>query len=479
MELAREKLKNIRIKCPMFFPDYEYEVGTIRFQLRKYKSTVAVGSFLDPRHKSQQPNKMADEFVRPEMCVCNEETINALADYGRKSIALSDSLKVLKTLLLVVFAGRLQMIGKREEILYHLRSALPEEEQEMFRVTDLFVGKKGQTVEQKALIVERKKWGRKLGKIFLDLLNGVFPPDDDMEFPTPPKNPPSAPSTPATPATPATPDGQYVPPTPSTPVVPPITEYEVTLYNPSFPVPAAAAFPKMDDLADSLQEVLPFAPRAKVNKKKASASASATKGRLDVPEEVTLALGDSLKTMISSRIPVLVPSSGSLESVLRGLGVNVVTALSDAEAIVAFPPHDRRWDHILQYLAAGLAFFVLLKLKDATTKKWRTVFGETVFDLNIINGQCLFLEGDRIRVGESFGWFMIYPRATGKMSLVHIGAADDVDLGDEDSVGGRGYDSDEKECEEYDIEVMMNPDNKFTNGYLVDGVTVADGEEIV
>jgi hypothetical protein len=39
---------------------------------------------------------MADEFVRPDVCVCNEETINALADYGRNSLALREALKVVK-----------------------------------------------------------------------------------------------------------------------------------------------------------------------------------------------------------------------------------------------------------------------------------------------------------------------------------------------------------------------------------------------
>jgi hypothetical protein len=409
---------------------------------------------------------MADDLTKPDVCVCNEEVAIAVA------------------FLECLFRDRLHMVKNKIEIKFHLRASLTEEKQAILLLTDAFVLKKGKTPEEKEQMQERTKIGKELNKLYLKLLEATHPADEDVVIPpSATKKPPSTPSTPlapATPATPATPDGQYVPPTPSTPVVPTITEYELTLYNPSFPVPAAAAFPKMDDLADSLQEVLPFAPRAKVNKKKvsasASASASAPKVRLDVPEEVTLALG----VKNTSRIPVLVPSGGSLEIMLRGLGVNVVTALSDAEAIVAFPPHDRRWDHLQQYLAAGLAFFVLLKLKDATTKKWRNVFGETLFDLNIINGQCLFLEGDRIRVGESFGWFMIYPHATGKMTLVHIGAADDVDLGDADSVGGRGYDSDEKECKEYDIEVMMNPDNKFAkDGYLVDGVTVADDEEIV
>ena len=64
------------------------------------------------------------------------------------------------------------------------------------------------------------------------------------------------------------------------------------------------------------------------------------------------------------------------------------------------------------------------------------------------------------------------------MTLVRIGAHDEVVLGDEDSVGGRGYDSDEKDCEDLDNAILKDPNSKFTKeGYLVDGVTKGDDEE--
>lgn len=162
---------------------------------------------------------------------------------------------------------------------------------------------------------------------------------------------------------------------------------------------------------------------------------------------------------------------------MRDAGVKVV-ALAEANVIISHPPSDRKWDYLKQYRATGLPFFILLQLKDATTKEWRKLFTGVPFDLIILNGNCLFIDGDRIRDGGPCGWFLFFPNATGKMSMVNIGDFGDVVLGDEDSVDGRGYDTDEKECEDLDKAILNDPSSTFTKeGYLVDGVTVGDEDE--
>jgi hypothetical protein len=180
----------VEVQCDV----YSNKVFGVFSQTMNTKLEPFGSNLMDSRHNNQT-SKMADEFVKPVVCVCSEEVITALADYGRNSLALREALKVAKKLLLTVFPGRSQMVNSRDEILFHLRLSLTEEEQEIFRLTDLFVGKQGQTVEQKALIVERKKFGRKLARVFLELLNGVFPVDDDDE------NPFKSPSPAATPIT--------------------------------------------------------------------------------------------------------------------------------------------------------------------------------------------------------------------------------------------------------------------------------------
>ncbi len=74
------------------------------------------------------------------------------------------------------------------------------------------------------------------------------------------------------------------------------------------------------------------------------------------------------------------------------------------------------------------------------------MIGKTPFDVIILNGRSHFIHAGRLRDVGACAWYAFFPEATGKMTLVSIGAHDDVELGDEDSVGGRGYDSDEKDC---------------------------------
>lgn len=436
---------------------------------------------------------MSDDLVKPDVCVCDEEVAGAIADWGKKSIAAKESLAIAVGFLESLFRDRMHMVKNKSELKFHLRASLSAEKQAVLTFTDAFVRSKGQSPEQKAQILERAKIGKEINKMYLELLNATFPVDDDVVLPTSgSKKPPSTPNTPmGLPEAPVTPPATWVQYDPSD-QFDQLAAHLIANYDPSAPPPpgvlesmksstvsmkSSTAFPKMTDMESAIDEVQPNQikkTRAKTDKSKAVGT-----GPIDVPMEVTLALGDNLKKMVKSGIPVLVPSGGTLASVLREQGVNVVTTITEAQAIVAFPPAHRKWVHLPQYMATGFPYFVLLPLTDATSKEWHSLFGDSRFDLNIINGKCLFLEGDRIRVGESYGWFMFYPDATGKMTLVHIGDVDDVELGDEDSVDGRGYDTDEKECEDLDNAILNDPNSKFTkDGYLVDSLTIGDDEDL-
>ena len=352
----------------------------------------------------------------------------------------------------------------------------------MFCEKRTYLGAKGQTDKQKELMGERSKIVKELNKIYLEMLNATFPVDDDVVIPS--KKVPSTPCTPEVPSTPSTPLD------PSTPITPTVEQlampnqydptkvrddgYDPSKFSTSFDgYDPSKSFPKMMDMTLALDDITDKKVRVKADNK----SASDSKVPLDVPEEVTLALGDNLKKMIKSSLRVLVPSGGALATVLRDRGVNVVTDHSQAQAIVTFPSFDSKSRYLPQYKALGLPLFVLLPLEDASSKEWRKFFAGCPFDLVIINGSCLFLQGDRIRNGGSHAWFMFYPNATGKMSLVNVGGDGDVVLGDEDSEGGRDYDSDEKDCEDLDNAVLNDPNSKFTKeGFLVDGCTVPDDE---
>ena len=76
---------------------------------------------------------MADDLVEPSEIVCGKELVDAIVDFGKKTIALADSRKTVVALLESVFTGRDDMISRKGEIKFHLRGSLTEEKQAILR----------------------------------------------------------------------------------------------------------------------------------------------------------------------------------------------------------------------------------------------------------------------------------------------------------------------------------------------------------
>ena len=238
---------------------------------------------------------MSDDLTKPEVCVCSDEIAFAIADYGRKSIAAKAALAVAVAFLECLFRDRPHMVKHKDEIKFHCRQSLAEDKQEILRRTDSFLGKKGQTPGQKELMGLRAKISKEINKIYLELLNATFPVDDDVVVPSPPKkstavDPPtpstpgvsSTPNTPLEPSNPSTPSefvpmpNQYVPPPSSTPDIPP-------------PFKMGELSSAIDEMADEM--VISKMARSKGANAAKPAKKSPLPVLLDVPEEVTMALG--------------------------------------------------------------------------------------------------------------------------------------------------------------------------------------------
>ena len=416
---------------------------------------------------------MADDLVKPNECVFSKELVDAIVDFGKKTIALKESRIAVVALLESIFIGREDMIGRKGEIKYHTRNSLSLEKQEILRVTDAFVNTLGKTAEQKALMIERAKIGRELNKIYLDLLNATFPPEEDARLPSS--------------------DTKKPPSTPNTPMDSLASSTKSSIPMDSLASATNNSLMNMEDLSSAIGEILP--QKSRTNYQKTSFPKQVETDLFETPVEITEALGEYVETIASAKLTVLEPSAGhgAIVKVLESKGIKVIAQDKytmpvsidfltspipvEAQVIVANPPLNLKWQFLAKFLESGLPFFVLLTLDTISAKKFTKMIGKRPFDLIILNGKSHFLHAGRLRDVGACAWYAFFPEATGKMTLVRIGAHDDIELGDEDSDGGRDYDSDEKECEDLDNAILNDPKSKFTKeGYLVDGVTKGDDE---
>ena len=122
---------------------------------------------------------MDDDLTKPVVCVCNKEVIEAITDWGRKAISAKLALDKVVALLECLFRDRYHMVNHKNELKFYLRSSLADDRQAILSATDEFLNKKAKTEEEKAQMGERRKIGKTLNKLYLDLLNATFPLDDD------------------------------------------------------------------------------------------------------------------------------------------------------------------------------------------------------------------------------------------------------------------------------------------------------------
>jgi hypothetical protein len=390
-------------------------------------------------------------------------------------MAKKEALKVVVPLLESTFNDREHMIRHKNEIKHGLRAALSEEKQEVLTLTDTFVGNKGKTAEQKELMGQRTKFGKVLNDIYIELLKAAFPVDEDV----PAKKITSAIKAATPDAKATTPDAKSTTP-----------NAKSTTSDAKFATPDAKSTTlDMKDLSSAIGEILSQKGRAKRPNKLVDTDL------FETTTEATLALGDYLDIVAKSGSTVLEPAAGhgAIVKVLESKGINVIAQDKytmpqsidfltaplppGVHMIITCPPPILKWEFLARIDELGLPTFVLLPLAVMATKKWFKLFGDIKFDVIIINGPCNFIHAGRFRNFGPCAWFLFTPGATGKMSLTLIGDLDDVDLGDEDSVDGRGYDPDEKACEDMDNAILNDPNAKFTKeGYHIDGTIVPDND---
>ena len=411
---------------------------------------------------------MSDQLLKPEVCVCNEEVASAIADFGKKSIAAKHALQVVVAFFECLFRDRAHMVKHKEEIKFHTIDGLDEVKKDVLHKTNSFLNSKGQTDIQKELMGERSKIVKELNKIYLEMLNATFPVDDDVAIPS--KKVPSTPCTPKVPSTPSTPLDPLVSATKSIKSTTPDTPYSTM---------------NMEGLSSAIDEILPQKTRPKYKQVETDL--------FETPEEITLALGEYLDTIAQAKLTVLEPSAGhgAIVKVLEAKGIKVIAQDKytmpvstdflttpippEAQVIVANPPFNLKWPFLAKFLESGLPFFVLLPLDTITAKRFTKLIGNTPFDVIILNGRSHFIHAGRLRDVGACAWYAFFPEATGKMTLVRIGAHDDVDLGDEDSVDGRDYDSDEHSQEVRDQAILDDPSTEFTaEGYVKDDFVMDD-----
>jgi hypothetical protein len=420
---------------------------------------------------NNQTSKMADEFMKPDVCVCSDELINALADYGRKSLSLREALKYMRVLLLTLFGNRSQMVNSRDEILFHLRLSLTEEEQEVFRVTDKYFRKKGKTDEEKALVVYRQKSGKKLARVFLELLNGVFPPDDD-------ENPFKSPSPAATPITsPATNDNVSETKTAGLSLDGAFAEASLTTPTiADMPVPSAQEQEQDEDEEEHADE------EADEEQEQVRPSRSLPKAQVvSVPMEMLRVMGDIPDTFVSLGWKVGVCGRGhdNIIDVWVNRGVNVEVFEADGPLPNVDIVLTRDMDVLAMCIPADKQCIILIPVETMSTPRFHGIVGHTKYDIFWPIGRSVMIHDGKSKCVDTMVWLIFHADAKGCITFNPIGDVGDVEIGSQDSEGKRGYDTDEEEARVRDQAIEENAtewhDGYHGDGGFIVGNTVEDG----
>jgi hypothetical protein len=144
--------------------------------------------------------------------------------------------------------------------------------------------------------------------------------------------------------------------------------------------------------------------------------------------------------------------------------------------VITNPPFKCKLEIIARLTEFGLPFILLLPLDIMATKRFHKIVGNAKFDVLIPIGRCRFIHAGKFRDVGSTAWFLFFPDATGIMAFKPLGDVGDVELGSQDTEGGRDYDSDEHSQEVRDRTIEVNPNTEWHDGCHGDGgFIVGDG----
>ena len=176
-------------------------------------------------------------------------------------------------------------------------------------------------------------------------------------------------------------------------------------------------------------------------------------------------------------------SFAAVTDMMSERGIDVVACdvegpIPDNVDIVLTSSHDV----VALCVLGGKQSILLTSLETMSTMAFHKALGDTKFDMIWPMGRSVMIcDGERKYVG-AMAWLIFHPAASRIINFKPLGEADDIELGSQDTEGGRDYDSDEEEERIRDQAILDDPNTQFTaQGYVQDGFVLDDllenGEE--
>lgn len=423
---------------------------------------------------------MADDLMKPDVCVMGDDVAAAIADWGRKSIAAKEALEIVVGHMEALFRDRAHMVRHKMEIKYYLRASLSNEKLEVLRLTDSFMKSKGQTPEQKELMGLRAKISRELNKMYLEILNATFPPDEDVVMPPTPS---SVKSVSSKNDSVSGKGGDNDDNTVTTAGV----SSEITTG-----LSLEAAFSKAstsEDVKSPAEAETDLVKKEQPTRRRfKTVTETVNPDLFETSGELLSLLGEVVGTIRENKWVVLEPCCGNdaIVNYLQGYGIPVIArdkftkseshdVLKDpmpdgVDMVITNPPFNLKFEIIARLVEYGKPFILLLPLETMSTKTFHKIVGETKFDVIVPIGRSRFLHAGKTRDVGPTAWYLFSPYGSNSMTFKHLGDKDDVELGSKDSDEGSDYDDDERSQELREQAILDDPRTEFMpEGYVKDG----------
>ena len=438
-----------------------------------------------------------DDYAKlPDQCICGDAMGNAIISWAKVAIAYLIATELLVALIHANFASRVEMLAYQNEFKYYLRKSLSETDQEILLLTGAISGKRNQSPEEKGMMKKRSIIIQRIKLLFKKLVDEAFPRMTDE----PPfmMSPPSITTPPTNPGNDSNGDDQSMTTT-GLSLDAAFTEASSVTTNDQHFVKVS---PTIADISvTNTTDVVAINDNAEqVARPRYHSKNPVDHDLFETPVELMATLSDVLDTIKDCGLVVFEPCAGNDAMVNFMEQRDIVVVARDKHTksishdflveplpsnigvIVTNPPFNIKYEIIKRCLEFGKPFILLLPLETMSTKTFHKIVGDTKFDLIVPIGRSKFLHAGKIRDVGATAWFLFSPTSTGSTTFKALGDINDIDIGSEDTEGGRHYDSDEEEERVRDQAVLDNPSTEFTaEGYVKDGFVLGDllenGEE--
>jgi hypothetical protein len=190
-----------------------------------------------------------------------------------------------------------------------------------------------------------------------------------------------------------------------------------------------------------------------------------------MPTEMLEVLGEVLATIEKQQMTVGLMGEGHAGAfdLLDQRGINVVTCATDepipdnVSIVMTFAP-----EVAAMCIEAGKQCALLIAVERLSTRDFHETIVHTKFDIYWPVGRSVMIHDGKSVFVSDMVWLIFHMGAVAVVKFNPIGNNDDVEIGSQDTEGGRDYDTDEEEARVRDQAIEENA-TEWHDGYHGDG----------